>query len=177
MSWVVLSDGGTIDPLAADFRAVAEDMADMRAPLTTVITRILNFVREQFATQGAASERFPWVELSAKYGRWKESRGPGLPLLVGLRPTNQVGTRQHPIMGKTYAVSGRMREEATNPSTLKVTAKRAVYQPQSSKLGFHEYGTEKMPARPPVLFSAAEEARWPRAFLDWANAQLEGRDL
>lgn len=150
----------------------ADALKDMSGPLGYIGDRLLDGVAKQFESEGGYGGR-PWVQLSSAYGKWKGTRGPGLPLLVGLRPTNKVGTRANPVMGKTYAVSGKMRAELLTPSALTVGTQRMVYAPVSGIAGFHQEGTEKMPERPPVVIPLRELDEWDEIFGSWLDGLIE----
>ncbi len=173
MAWVpvTVNDRGQVEALVVDLRALAESTRDMSEPLTIVIARILGAVRKQYETAGAEAG-YPWAELTPKYRRWKEKRGPGLPLLFGLRRTGPKGQRP-----QTYAPSGRMLAESTSYRDVHVSPTRAIYAPLSETLGWHEFGTTHMVARPPVLFSRREEEEWPQVFVQWINAQIVAAGL
>lgn len=168
---IVVHEDGSIESLVADFREVAQSSRDMTEPLTVVIKRILTFVGRQYTTEGTAAG-YAWPRLTDKYREWKESKVPGLPILFGVRRLGPPGQRP-----QTYGPSGRMIAASTDPASTTVGPKRAIYRPLTETLGWHQFGTQNMPARPPVLFSPREEAEWPHVFLGWIDAQIVAAGL
>lgn len=166
--------GGKVD--YAPLEEFGDAIADMSAPLGYVGDRLLAGVAEQFETEGAWGNQ-PWKQLSDGYREWKEAHGPGLPLLVGLKATGRKGTRSNPIEGKSYMPSGKMRVELLAPSSVKVSPKRMVYAPVSNIAGFHQEGTPKMPARPPVVIPLREFDEWDAAFGDWLDGLIDRIDV
>lgn len=144
---------------------------DMRTPLESVGERILANVGKAFATEGASGDR-PWVQLKDGYRQWKEARVAGLPILIGVKGSGGKGTRSAP-KPKTYSASGKMREELIAPSSVTITGNRLVYSPLSEIAVYHQEGTPRMAARPPVVITLREEAAWDGVFGDWLNGLVE----
>jgi hypothetical protein len=157
------------------FETLAELAKDMEPPLSAIADRLREGIAEQFETQGAWGEE-PWPELTEKYGRWKRIHAPGLPKLIGLHPLHK-GTRQHPTRPEHYAPSGRMRLHLLTPTAFRVTRNRMLYAPQDNIAGFHQAGTSKMHARPPVAIPLREISEWESIFADWADSLLERTSL
>lgn len=142
------------------------DARDMRIPLSEIGGRLIEDVGAQFGTEGTWSGN-PWQELSPAYREWKESKVPGLPTLVGVKPTGPKGQRP-----QTYGRSGRMRGELLDPTSVTVGSKRMVYAPRSDIAGYHEFGTSRMPARPPVELPLGELREWDRVMVRWLNGLI-----
>jgi hypothetical protein len=157
------------------FVMLAEDAKDMTAPLSVIGGRLIEDVGAQFGTEGAWSGN-PWAELSPVYGEWKEKHAPGTPKLVGLKPEHK-GTREHPTRPQHYTPSGKMRAELLDVGSVSVSQKRMLYAPVSNIAGFHEFGTEKMPARPPVEVPVGELHEWDRVFVQWMNGLISQAGL
>src|SRR4051812_10403055 len=100
------------------FEAYEHEVADMSTPLGRIGLKILEAVREQYATEGAHSGD-PWRRLSAGYAAWKGEHFPGQPILVQ---------------------TGESRAEALSPHALTVTRDKVVYEPDSDLLGWHYRG-------------------------------------
>lgn len=157
------------------FEMLEREARDMTVPLSTVGHRLVEDVGAQFGSEGGWSGH-PWVELSPAYGTWKEERVPGLPILVGIRPTRK-GTREKPIRPQTYEPSGRMRAELLDLASVNVSPQRMMYAPVSDIAGYHQEGTEKMPARPPVDITLAELHEWDRVWVRWMNGLITQASL
>ena len=151
--------------------AVAKDTQDLSVPLSGIAGRLHDAVGAQLVSEGTWGGA-PWKRLSAKYAAWKEARVPGLPKLVGIRPTGGKGQRP-----QTYMESGRMRASLLDPGELHVGTRRLVYSPTSGVAGYHEVGTEHMPARPPVELTPAELHEWDRIFVRWVNGLIVQQGL
>lgn len=156
---------------AAGFDMLASEAKDMRTPLGVIATRLIEGVGEQLVTQGAGTGE-PYAELSPEYGEWKEEHVPGLPILVGIRPLHK-GTRENPTIPQTYERSGQMWAELIDRQALEVTPTRMAYLPESKIAGFHQSGTDDMPARPPVRLTLTELHEWDRVFVSWMNGLID----
>lgn len=151
---------------ARGFDMLEHEARDMTVPLSAIGGRLLEDVGAQFGSEGAWSGN-PWEELSEPYDVWKEQHVPGLPKLVGIKRTGDIGQRP-----QTYAVSGKMRAEMLDPAAVHITPRRMSYLPTSDIAGFHEFGTDTMPARPPVEVPPGELREWDREFVRWMNGVL-----
>lgn len=140
---------------------------NMTQPLGVVAQRLLAAVGAQFATEGGAGGE-PWRELTRSYREWKEAKVPGLPKLVGVRRTSTKGSRP-----SSYSRSGHMKERMLHPDAFVVTPHRLVYSPDSEVAYFHQVGTPKMVARPPVAFPLAEIEGWDGVFIGWLDKLIE----
>jgi hypothetical protein len=165
-----------IELTARQLETFGGSVMDMTEPLTAVAGDIRGTVEEAFASQGATGASGRWAVLSPNYAAWKAKKGAGLPILFGLRPTSWVGHRSNPPgqrrnMHQTYAPSGAMMRSLLSPLedliTWHITPNRLRYTPTSPIAGYHETGTEKMPARPPVDPSIAFLHSIDRQFVRW----------
>lgn len=151
--------------LAERFDALGERTENMTEPLTQIGEDLHTQVAAQFGTEGASGATGPWQPLSEIYGEWKAARSDA-PILVGLKPL-QKGSREHPTRPQTYEPSGEMRTELLDPLAMHVTPLRLLYAPTSDIAGYHETGTDRMPARPPVDVSVTFLHSLDRTFLSW----------
>lgn len=162
---------------SAKFDALGRRAGDMTVPLTRIGEDLHAQIAAAFATQGATGASGRWRQLSPAYGAWKQRKRPGTPTLVGLRPTRK-GSRSHPTRPQTYVPSGRMRQQLLVPlvdrTTWHVSPRRLLYAPLSNIAGFHETGTDQMPARPPVDVGLNFLHSVDRTFVQWF-AELLGQ--
>lgn len=162
--------------IARQLQVVDEFSRDMREPLGQLMDMLLESVRLQFDTEGAASDGAPWQPLSDIYGKWKAMHYPGAPILVR---------------------DGGMREAMLNVDTaITVGPTEAVYHPISDIAGYHQQGADWMgpawghgdyphhlPARPMVdLSDEFKHEAVDRTFARWlaeklAEARRESGDL
>jgi hypothetical protein len=154
--------------------AFEHEAGDMTAPLTAIAGDIHVQLEAAFASQGATGMTGPWTPLNETYAAWKASKpgGAELPILVGLRPTQPVHHRPaKPNMDQEYAVSGKMMRELLVPLadglTWRISPTRMRYSPDSDIAGWHETGTEDMPARPPVDLGPRFLHSIDRQFVRW----------
>lgn len=148
------------------FQDASVALEDMTEPLSLIGDNLLASVSLNLATQGASTDD-PWPELTPKYRRWKNAHGPGLPMLVGL----------HRAGGGAYAVSGMMRRELLMPAALHVTPRSLMYLPLSDIAGFHQEGTPRMRARPPVRITERQLLEWDAIAEEWLDSVLTGLEL
>lgn len=138
---------------------------DMTEPLTSIGEDLHTQIAAAFGTEGASGATGPWAPLSDVYGTWKASHS-AAPILVGLRPLHK-GSREHPTRPESYAPSGTMRLELLDPLAMHVSPRRLLYAPTSDIAGWHETGTENMPARPPVDVNMTFLHSVDRTFIAW----------
>lgn len=153
------------DVIGDKLAAFADSAGDMTVPLTEIGETLMATVAATMGSQGAGG----WQVLSEPYGPWKQRHVPGVPMLVGIRPTGGKGTRP-----QTYGVSGAMLHSLLDAGTaLRVTPELMTYTPDSDIAGYHEDGTSKMPARPPVALTPAVLHSWDRSFVTWLSGLVE----
>jgi hypothetical protein len=170
MALVELRSSG-IDQAAADFDALNARLGDKRPPLTRIAELLHQHLEAAYTSEGALGGSGRWVPLTRRYGAWKHRHGPGVPILVGLRPGPK-GTRP-----QTYAPSGRMRRQILAPlgdsATWRITDNSMGYTAQSGIAPYHQEGTRKMRARPPVDPPRAWLSEIDREFVGWLNDLIE----
>ena len=158
-----LYDSG-IGVFGRKLEALGMAAGDMSEPLGVIGASLHRNVVGAFATQGAWNGFGGWAALSPAYGAWKEARVPGTPTLVGIKRTGPKGQRP-----QSYAQSGRMRDEMTDPLLFRVTPRNMLYAPEGDYYGYHLTGTDKMPARPQIELGLETLRSWDRAFVVWLN--------
>jgi phage gpG-like protein len=117
------------EELAAAFQAMSSRVQDWRPYWPTIAAVFYESTRQRFASDGFGT----WPRLSDGYSKWKIKNFPGEGIL---------------------SATGNLRRSLTDRF-----GPNAVYEeePQSLLLGtnipyatYHQYGTSKMPARPPI---------------------------
>lgn len=148
----------TVDGEAELERSITRFTADIKdfTPLwPEVIKEYQRIEADQFKTFGHGS----WAPLSPKYAAWKSQHYPGQPLLVR---------------------TGRMRSDFTTGSAKATMTHDSVSIAASSETSYwryHQYGTSKMPARPPVDLSEADRMSIMKKVQAWLVAQAKAAGL
>jgi hypothetical protein len=171
-----------IDLIGDRLTAFGRASGDMTEPLTTVGETLHDMILGQFTSQGGTGLTGRWQPLSEAYAAWKDSKHPGLPILTGVRPTGWVGHAGDPAgeqrnTSQTYEESGAMRLSLLDPAATHVTPKRLLYSPTSDIAGWHQTGTETMPARPPVDLRPTDLRVFDRTFAGWLADLVKRSDL
>lgn len=167
MAWFeVRVPEGQITSIIGEFGELRDRTADMTGLLMQITYSILEAVRLQYETEGDYAG-YPFKPLSERYAAWKESKVPGLPLLFGVKRTGPLGQRP-----QSYGPSGEMRRISTDQRGLEVGTNRVLYAPASDTLGWHEFGTDRMPARPPVLWPPSLERKWSATAMRWLDDRI-----
>lgn len=185
-----------IELTVRQLKAFEHEAGNLHEPLSAVAEDLHVQVEAAFASQGATGASGRWTKLSEPYGSWKQQRVAGVPVLVGLRragapvrahsgqsrsakrrakraSASRGGTRRR----QTYEPSGQMMRQLLVPiadqSTWFIDSRRLLYHPQSDIAGFHETGTERMPARPPVALTLEFLHSVDRQFVRWLAAVMK----
>lgn len=171
----------SFDLTAKQLEALGRESENMTAPLTRVGEDLHTQLAAAFATQGTTGATGRWTPLSPAYAEWKASKKPGLPILVGLRPLLK-RTRNSPRDPRQkYATSGQMMRQLLVPlsdrATWHVSPNRLLYAPLSDIAGYHEFGTARMPARPPVDVGPTFLHSVDRTFLRWIGELTDAAGL
>lgn len=136
---------------AEELKAAFTDLAHKTGDLTPIWPAIAEIFYERERALFSSEGEGQWVQLSPSYGAWKSKHHPGLPLLV---------------------LTGNLRESMTGKGS-----PFSVYEttPHSLSVGssvpyaiFHQLGTSKMPARPPIIIDDATTQK----MLDVVTAEL-----
>ena len=142
-----------VNEAAAALDRLAAALNDKRDPLTEIAEALHMHLEAAYTAEGVGGDSGPWAPLTRRYGAWKHRHGPGVPILVGLRPVAK-GTREHPNRQETYVPSGKMRRQILAPledaATWRITLDRMRYTAESGIAIYHQEGTRHMKARPPV---------------------------
>lgn len=111
-----------------ELNIISAGLADLTGFWPMLVPLWLSWMRRQFETEGAFGGQ-PWPPLSPAYAVWKASRRPGKPVLQLTGAMKQAVSRPH---------------RSQTPQSLTLTI-------DDKKLGYHQDGTTRMPARP-VIF-------------------------
>lgn len=102
---------------------LAEDLSrDMREPLAELMDQLVDSVRAQFDTEGAAADGAIWRPLSDEYAAWKLTHYPGRTILI------RDGGMKGAMLNKLTAIT--------------VGLEQAVYAPVSKIAGYHQSGAD-----------------------------------
>ena len=121
----------------------ADEVNDWRPCFKDLLELFKEMEREQFDSEGARSgDR--WAELSDKpegkgYASWKAKHRPGAPILY---------------------LTGDLRANLTRPRSDIRKQQMSLYASKASYWQYHQTGTQKMPARPPIRFTASDLEDW-----------------
>lgn len=125
-------------------------LPDLRPAWVTVAQAMQEMEAEAFAVEGARRGLPVWAPLSERYRRWKERHFPGrkiLELTGDLRRSLAEKGRGHRrILSPTFMLFGTM-----------IRTKRGA--PYAM---FHQEGTRRMPARPPLRPASGDYDLWVR---------------
>lgn len=118
---------------------MADRVEDASPAFEELADRFAAAESQQFASQGAFGGG-GWAPLSPAYAAWKASRFPG-PILV------RTGALKGSLTGRPLGVE-------------MIGAQQAVFGTNIPYAGYHQSGTSKMPARPPVQLPESEKQAW-----------------
>lgn len=120
----------TVDSADADreLRTIAAGLADLRSFWPMLVPLVTSWWRRQYESEGAFAGT-PWRPLSPVYAVWKASVKPGKPILQFSGAMKQATSRPH---------------RAQTPQSLTLTI-------DDEKLGRHQEGKGRLPARPVVF--------------------------
>lgn len=135
MEWEV---GGSVDPglrrLRAAFERSGAEVANLgKYVYPRVTTALEEATSKQFGDEGSGSTG-SWAALSPEYAAWKEKYFPGEPILQRTRAL---------VAGLTDSSSSTARRDISSDAMIFGTS-------GVSYASFHQTGTKKMPARPPL---------------------------
>jgi phage gpG-like protein len=131
------------DELQRALTELAKKTGDLRPVWSRIAVEFYRRERDLFSSQGEGA----WVQLSPSYSSWKQKHFPGLPLLV------LSGNLRESLGGR----GGSFSVYEAEPLSLSIGTSVPYAQ-------FHQTGTSKMPARPPIIIDDATTEK----FLDIA---------
>ncbi len=136
---------------------VYERVNNLQPAFERMLPALQQYSENYFARGGAYEGNPPFAPLSARYAKWKARRYPGAPIL----------TR-----------SGRLRASlasVTNDSIADATADALTFGTRVPYATYHQFGTRKMPKRPPLKLSKPLGARLITILRDYLLEQGENR--
>lgn len=147
--------GGQADPglrrLAVAFERAGAELAQPGKHIFPRVVPVLEAaLMRQFNAEGAGPDAGKWAPLSARYKAWKDANFPGLPIL------ERYGRLRAAL---TMSASPFARRDVSNEALVFGT-KNVPY------ATFHQTGTSRMPARPPLDLDRQAEVDLRRAALD-----------
>ena len=127
----------SLERLAVAFERAGAEMADFGKHIFPELVPVLEAgVERQFDAEGTGPTAGPWAQLSAQYAAWKEDNYPGQPLLVATGALRDALT----VDGSAHALRD------YSASMFNFGTQGLDY------ASFHQTGTSRMPARPPLDF-------------------------
>jgi phage gpG-like protein len=121
---------------------VVGSLKDMRKGFKKIGDDFRETEEKIFNGQGAYGSRGRWSELTPLYRNWKSVNYPGKPIL------QMTGSLKNSLTKKT---SGHVEIITKNSITLGSTNPTFIY---------HQKGTRKMRARPPIIFTEYQGRKW-----------------
>ena len=129
-----------IERLGEAFASMADHVRDFRPRIwPPVNARFTEIMIEQFDSEGASGDSGPWLPLSPNYEVWKEKNYPGQPIL------ELTGNLRRSFMGPFNPNA----HYVETPDLLE----RGSTVPYAA---YHQTGTSRMTARPPIDLTPAQ---------------------
>jgi len=129
-----------------------EGLSDFSPALEDIADDFLELEKTQFAGQGKSGSG-GWKALSPDYGAWKAVNYPGAKIL------ERDGWLRDSLTVKDAPFQVR-----------EITATQAVMGSNLKYAMYHQTGTRKMPARPPIQLSESDKTRWGKLVHEWLFA-------
>lgn len=127
-------------------------LSDFSPALEKIADDFLKLEQTQFATEGKTGSG-GWKALSPDYAAWKAINYPGAKIL------ERDGWLRDSLTVKDAPFQ--VREISPTEAVLGSSLNYAIY---------HQTGTRKMPARPPIELSASDQDRWGKLVHEWLYA-------
>ena len=118
------------EQLSKAFTELSRRIGDLTPVWPRVAQIFYERERQLFDSQGEGN----WVQLSARYGRWKQKHFPGYPLLQ-----------------RTTEMAVSLTNRSSPFSVLDMRPKNFAVGTSVPYAQFHQTGTSRMPARPPII--------------------------
>lgn len=143
------------DQVLRTFTCWTEGLRDFSPALEDIADDFLNLEQQQFAGEGRTGSG-GWKALSPDYAAWKATNYPGAKILER---------------------DGWLRDSLTvkdAPFQIRdITATQAVLGTNVPYGMYHQTGTKRMPARPPIQLSESDKTRWGKLVHEWLFAMAE----
>lgn len=138
------------------FEMLAHEAEDISEPLAEIGDRIVSSVHENFRTEGGHGVAGGWKQLNPAYAEWKRQQVGDEPILV---------------------FSGKMRAAMIDPSSLQISPRRLVYEPDAPDYAIqHQDPTVDghPPQRKMVSLNMDDRRQFDRVFVEWLNDLRSG---
>jgi len=143
------------DRVLHTFSRWTEGLSDFSPALEDIADDFLKLEQTQFSGEGKSGSG-GWKALSPDYAAWKATNYPGAKILER---------------------DGWMRDSLTvkdAPFQIRdITATQAVLGTSVPYGVFHQLGTKRMPARPPIQLSESDKNRWGKLVHEWLYAMAK----
>jgi len=133
------------EALSADFRRIEERASNMAAAFKLVAADFHSEERQRFAEAGPG-----WAKLAASTLAAKAAKGQGDAILVA-----------------TKAMRASLQQSNAKGSITTIGPDQVMMGTRDPKAVWHQEGTDRMPARPVVFASSADELRWAVIIGSW----------
>ena len=133
-----------LDALASALRDLSDMWPDVRDEFFTI-------EQEMFDSEGASNASGGWEPLSAHYAAWKDAN---------------FGT---PILQRTGTLMASLTSDAAD---VVMTADSLTVGTSIPYAGYHQYGTSRMPARPVIDLSPANQERLIDRARQWVDSRV-----
>jgi phage gpG-like protein len=130
------------------FSRWTEAVSDFAPVFSQIADDFLELESRQFESEGKAGSG-GWAALSPRYAAWKQKRYPGAKIL------ERTGLMK---LSLTTNINFGIREVSATQLVLGTKVPYAIY---------HQKGTRKMPARPPIELSEDDKRRWSKLVHQW----------
>jgi len=143
------------DQVLRTFSRWTEGLSDFAPALEDIADDFLKLEATQFATEGKTGSG-GWKALSPDYAAWKATNYPGAKIL------ERDGWLRDSLTVKDAPFQ--IREITATEAVLGTNVPYGIY---------HQLGTRKMPARPPIELSESDKTRWGKLVHEWLYAMAK----
>ena len=121
---------------------VSDQMKDLRPAFIKIGEDFRKTEIKVFQGQGAYGSRSAWKQLTPKYKQWKSAHYPGKPIL------QMTGALKNSLTTK-------------GPGNIEIITKNSItLGSDDPKFKWHQKGTRKMAARPPITYTKYQGTKW-----------------
>lgn len=138
------------------FEALASEVEDMSDPFREIGRSLISDVHNQFATEGGQGANGRWKPLNPDYEAWKRQQVGEQPILV---------------------FTGRLRSAMIDQSSVSVSPRRMVYEPNVPDYGIKHQVGDGVPQRKMIDLPETTKRDWERVFSTWLYEQRTRKGL